>query len=287
VGGLIASITCYFKEFAFSNGGLIVLSSSTESEMPMRKVEVVLPLKLFSTLDRTDSAPLHSQLTKIIEAAILSGKMEPGDRFENEVALGERLGLSRPTIRRAISELVNQGLVVRRRGVGTQVVQGQITRGLELTSLFEDLRTAGLTPKTRMLEVSTVPATKLVAEKLGVQEGADVLYVHRLRFASGTPVAVMENWLNSEYAEPNHATLGTLGLYAALKERGIEIKIAKQNVGARKASSLEAELLEIEKNAPVLTMDRTGYDTSGHAIEYGHHCYRTDIYSLEFTLVSR
>jgi len=253
----------------------------------MRKIEVVLPLRLFSNLDSSESTPLHSQLTQIIEAAILSGKLEPGDRLENEVTLGERLGLSRPTIRRAISELVNRGLLVRRRGVGTQVVQGQITRGLELTSLFEDLRTAGLTPKTRMLEVATVPATKMVAEKLGVQEGADVLYIHRLRFASGSPVAVMENWLNSEYAEPNRARLETLGLYSALKERGIEIKVAKQKIGARKSSALEAELLEIEKSAPVLTMDRTGYDTSGHAIEYGKHCYRTDIYSLEFTLVSR
>jgi DNA-binding GntR family transcriptional regulator len=253
----------------------------------MRKVEIVLPLKLFSKLDRTEAIPLHSQLTQIIEAAILSGKLKPGDRLENEITLGERLGLSRPTIRRAISALVNQGLLVRRRGVGTQVVQGQITRGLELTSLFEDLRTAGLTPKTRMLKVTTVSATKLVAEKLCVEEGADVLYVHRLRFASGTPVAVMENWLNSKYTELNRATLETLGLYAALKDSGIEIKIAKQHIGARKASPLEANLLETEKSAPVLTMDRTGYDVSGHAIEFGRHCYRTDIYSLEFTLVSR
>jgi DNA-binding GntR family transcriptional regulator len=253
----------------------------------MRKVEVILPEAGFSTLDRSGSAPLHSQLTEIIGKAIHSGALSPGDRMENEVSLGERLGLSRPTIRRAIAELVNQGLLVRRRGVGTQVVQGQITRGLELTSLFDDLRAAGLKPQTQMLEMKRMPASNLVAEKLDLPVGFEVLHIRRLRLASGKPVAVMENWLNPEYADPKVSEIQSGGLYACLKEQGIEIRVAKQNIGARKASAEEARLLEIESNGPVLTMDRTGYDKSGHAIEFGHHCYRTDIYSFEFTLVGR
>lgn len=253
----------------------------------MRKVEVILPKASFSTLDREGSSPLHHQLTTIIEAAIQDGALSPGDRMENEVSLGERLGLSRPTIRRAISELVNQGLLVRRRGVGTQVVQGRITRGLELTSLYDDLNAAGLKPTTELLGMKQVAATNLVAEKLGLSAGSTVLHIRRLRMAAGKPVAIMENWLNPEFANPDEQEIKDGGLYDVLKAKGIEIRVAKQTIGARRASEQESKLLEIDNRGPVLTMDRTGYDKSGHAIEFGHHCYRTDIYSFEFTLVGR
>ena len=74
-------------------------------------------------LDRSSPVPLYFQLAQAIEAAILDGELEPGDRFENELALAKRLNLSRPTTRRAIQEMVDKGMLVRKRGVGTQVVQ--------------------------------------------------------------------------------------------------------------------------------------------------------------------
>jgi DNA-binding GntR family transcriptional regulator len=94
----------------------------------MRKKEHVLPIELFSDLDRSSPVSLYAQLTKIIECEILSGSIPPGTRLENELSLGARLSISRPTIRRAIQELVNAGLLVRRRGVGTQVVLGRFAR---------------------------------------------------------------------------------------------------------------------------------------------------------------
>ena len=108
----------------------------------MRKTEVILPLSIFSKLNRKSSVPLYFQLSELLEKSILSGKLAAGDRLENEISICERLGLSRPTVRRAIEELVDKGLLVRRRGLGTQVVHGQVTRGVELTSLFDDLERA-------------------------------------------------------------------------------------------------------------------------------------------------
>src|SRR5258708_39635048 len=69
-------------------------------------------------LDRSSPVPLYYQLAQAIEAAIRDGELTPGDRFENELALAKRLTLSRPTTRRAIQELVDKGLLVRKRGVG-------------------------------------------------------------------------------------------------------------------------------------------------------------------------
>lgn len=84
----------------------------------------IWPESAFLDLDRSGPIPLHFQVSSRLEAAIRSGDIPPGSYLESEIAIGQRLGLSRPTVRRAISELANKGLLVRRRGVGTQVVLG-------------------------------------------------------------------------------------------------------------------------------------------------------------------
>jgi len=245
------------------------------------------PDELFTDLDRTGPVPLYYQVSSRLEKAIRDGVIPTGARLENEISISERLGLSRPTIRRAIQELVDQGLLVRRRGIGTQVVQGQVTRQVELTSLYEDLVSAHHQPGTRVLAHEIVPATALVAEQLGLAEGTEVVFLRRQRSTDGTPVAVLENYLPPDFADITTAQLEQQGLYQVLRGRGVAIRIAKQRIGARRAHGDEAELLDIEKTGPVLTMVRTAFDSGGRAVEFGNHCYRPDMYSFETTLVAK
>jgi DNA-binding GntR family transcriptional regulator len=253
----------------------------------LTQLEKILPLNLFMDLERSGPIPLYFQVAQKIEAAIMDGELPAGSRLENEVALGDRLGLSRPTVRRAIQELVDKGLLVRRRGIGTQVVHGQVTRGVELTSLFEDLTRSGKKPSTKMLEVKEVKADNKMAEILAVAVGSPILYVKRLRLADNVPVSILENWLPADFVDLDHDAMIEHGLYQLLRSRGVNIRVAKQRIGARKSTTLESKLLEIDKNSAVLTMDRTAYDNSGRAVEFGHHCYRPDLYSFEVTLVEK
>lgn len=253
----------------------------------MADQEAVWPDELFADLDRTGPVPLYFQVSSRLEQAIRSGRVPAGARLDNEISIGQRLGLSRPTVRRAIQELVDKGLLVRRRGIGTQVVQGQVTRQVELTSLYEDLQTAHLKPSTRVLAHEVRPADSNVADHLGVPEGSDVVYLRRQRSTEGVPVAVLENYLPSEFADITTEQFEERGLYQILRARGVGIRIAKQRIGARRAHGDEGELLDIDKTGPVLTMERVAFDSSGRAIEYGHHCYRPDMYSFETTLVAK
>lgn len=253
----------------------------------MAEKESLLPNSLFMDLDRSGPIPLYFQVSNRIESAISDGTLAPGARLENEISLGERLGLSRPTVRRAIQELVDKGLLVRRRGIGTQVVHGQVTRKVELTSLFDDLARDNKVPSTHLLEFETIEADARSAEKLSVALGSPVLRVRRVRLADDVPVAVMENFLPAEFTDLDRDQLVDHGLYQMLRGRGVTMRVARQQIGARRASTEESKLLEIEKGGPVLTMDRTAYDNSGRAIEYGHHCYRPDLYSFEITLVDK
>lgn len=253
----------------------------------MQQQEQTLPSGLFMDLDRSGPIPLYYQIATRIEGAILDGRLPPGCRLENEVALVERLGLSRPTIRRAIQDLVDKGLLVRRRGIGTQVVHGQVTRKVELTSLYEDLAGENRTPTTQLLLHEVIPAEAREAERLGVEVDAPVLHIKRLRFADAVPLAILENYLPEDFTNVTEADLTEHGLYQVLRGRGVSIRVARQNIGARRVTSAESDRLQIDKHDPVLTMDRTAYDNSGRAVEFGHHAYRPDLYSFEITLVEK
>ncbi|MBO0701501.1 MAG: GntR family transcriptional regulator [Candidatus Dormibacteraeota bacterium] len=238
-------------------------------------------------LDRSGPVPLYFQVASRIEAAIRSNALPPGSRLEGEISLGERLGLSRPTMRRAIQELVDKGLLVRRRGIGTQVVPWPLSRKVELTSLYEDLAGEGRRPSTTVLLREVVVPDREVCERLGILPPMRSLHVRRLRFSAGAPLAVMENYLAPPFTELSREELAAHGLYQLLRARGTSISVAHQQIGAREASAEESRLLEIRKRAPVLTMERVAYNASGEAVEYGRHCYRPDLYRFETTLVEK
>jgi DNA-binding GntR family transcriptional regulator len=108
-------------------------------------------------------------------------ELPPGSRLENEVALIERLRLSRPTVRRPIQELVDKGMLVRRRGIGTQVVHGQVTRRVELTSLFDDLSQESRRPGAIVLMNEVIPVSERIARMLSIEGSTPVLHLRRGR----------------------------------------------------------------------------------------------------------
>lgn len=247
---------------------------------------VPLPDSVLLT-ERAGPIPLYYQLATALEHAITSGQLPPGSRLENEIPLSVRLGLSRPTVRRAIQDLVDKGLLVRRRGIGTQVVHGAVSRRIELTSLFDDLDRTGKTPATRVLTCEQIEAGGHVAEALGVSDSDSVLHVRRLRSADSVPIAVLENYLPPALIDITAGELESKGLYEILRSRGVTMRVARQRIGARRATPAESRLLDLGRGAPVLSMDRTAYDAGGRAVEFGRHCYRPDLYSFEMTLVEK
>lgn len=244
-------------------------------------------MSLDITLDRRSPVPLYYQLSQQIQQAIESGELKPGDQIDTEMEFAERLGLSRPTVRQAIAELVHKGLLVRRRGVGTQVVHAQIRRPVELTSLFDDLAAAHRHPSTEVIVAEERPADAQVIEYLGLAEGSDVLYLERLRLDDGQPLALMRNWLPLDVLSATGEELQADGLYALMRRSGVQMRVAEQRIGARAASTAEGRLLDVKAGSPLLTMERRTYDESGRAVEFARHAYRADAYTLETTLMVR
>ncbi|HEX6520828.1 MAG TPA: GntR family transcriptional regulator [Streptosporangiaceae bacterium] len=238
-------------------------------------------------LDRTSPIPLYFQIAENLKQAITEGTLKPGDRLDNELDLTERLGVSRPTVRQAVQRLVEQGLVVRRRGLGTVVVAPRILRSVALTSLYDDLSVSGRRPATKVLDVTEIKADNELAAILSLPAGTAVLSVERLRLADGTPLALMHNYLPAGLLKTDPADgLAKAGLYELLRGQGVQLQAGEQVIGARKASGHEAKLLDAPRGATVLTMTRTTYDQAGRPVEHGSHAYLADRYSFRMTLVA-
>jgi DNA-binding GntR family transcriptional regulator len=239
------------------------------------------------SVDRSSPVPLYFQLSRQLEAAIEQGALTPGTLLGNEIELAARLGLSRPTVRQAIQSLVDKGLLVRRRGVGTQVVHSRIRRPLELSSLYDDLEAAGQRPSTRVLADRLVPAPPEAAAALDVTEGSEVRRIERLRLAHGEPMAYLCNHLPADLLDLDRSHLETTGLYRLMRAAGITLHSARQTIGARAATAAEAAGLDEPPRAPLLTMERVTYDDTGRPVEYAAHVYRASRYSFEFQLLVR
>ena len=244
------------------------------------------PAALPIRVDRSSPVPLYFQVAQHLEQMIESGELPMGTRLENEIGLADQLGLSRPTMRRAIEYLVGRGLLVRKRGIGTQVVHTKVTREVELTSLYDDLAKTGRDPSTRVVSFRTEAALDALAGKLGIPAETQVYVFERLRYADAEPLALMRNHVPVQLLRLTPEDLEAQGLYNLFRANGITMRIAKQAIGARASTAAEARALGERARSPLLTMERSAYDDHGRPVEYGQHLYRASRYSFDLTLTA-
>ena len=230
------------------------------------------------SVDRSSPVPLYFQLALYFEAAIRSGALLPGVRLENEVQLAQELGLSRPTVRAAFLYLADKGLVERKRGYGTVVTKEKINRDVELTSLHDDLASAGKTPTTQVLRNEVAHANETVAD------GDLVVSLERIRLADGEPIALLHNYLPAALVHLSNDMLAQHGLYELLRASGIRLSSATQRMSAKTASAAEARALDEARGTALLTMERVAFDSGGRPIEFGQHVYRASRYAFTTSL---
>jgi DNA-binding GntR family transcriptional regulator len=239
------------------------------------------------TVDRSSPVPLYYQIAQQLKQAVEAGELSPGTRLATEIDLAADLGVSRPTMRKAMEYLVGEGLIVRLRGAGTRVVSRKVMRYLELTSLYDDLHATGQRPTTQVLSNTVEAATPQVAEALAIEEGSPVAAIVRIRSAMDQPIAKLTNYLPADLLSVTVEDLQAHGLYALMRRAGITLDSATQVIGARSATAAEARQLGEHKGAALLAVQRTAFDDRRVAVEYGSHIYCAGQYSFEMSLSAR
>lgn len=237
---------------------------------------------------RPDAArPAYIRLKEQLLDRITAHEWQPEDCLPSERTLCEEYGLSRMTVRQALAELEKEGIIKRVHGKGTYVQREKLTQPLlKLTSFSEDMRQRGFVPGAQTLALERIPAGKLLAEKLRVAVGDEVILLKRLRLASGEPMAIETAYLPSERCGAIYDQLAqNKSLYHLMRTQlCIELSGAKQSIEVTGVQGWEAKLLRIAETDLVMKIERQTFDTQKHPVEYVVSKYRADKYKLYIEL---
>jgi GntR family transcriptional regulator len=206
----------------------------------------------------------------------------PGDPLPSEAELCERFSVSRMTVRQALAELTNDGLVERRRGQGTFVAHRPVHRrpGVFL-SFTEEMNRRGVQATSRLLAARLDDPRRAEVDDLGLAPGSRVVRIVRVRLADGVPVALEDAALVPELGDVLAEDLGAGSLHGALERRGIVATRATGTITARLARASETELLDLAPQAALLVELRLLFDQHGRAFERTETRYVADRYVID------
>jgi GntR family transcriptional regulator len=221
--------------------------------------------------------PAYRQIEESLLELIDAGRLAAGDRMPPERDLAARLGVSRMTLRQALDGLVRRGLLVRRGGRGTFVAAPKVEQDLRvLRSYPEELHDQGVATDTRILRFETVPASLRVAAALGVDAGASLHQIERLRRAGGEPLLLESAWVEVERVPDLAREAVARSLWGALAEAGHPVVRAVERLEPVVAGQQEARLLRVAAGSPLMLVQRTAYTTGGRAVEHAVGVFRGD-----------
>ncbi len=232
---------------------------------------------------RDSKLPYYQQLYDLLYKDISGGRWRPGDMLPSETELIDRYQVSRITVRQALALLVKDGLIYRRRGLGTFVSVPKIEQGLNrIISFSEDMRRRGFQAGTAVLSSGLVAASEEIAERLELDPGEEIAYLERIRLADGEPMSIEISYLihrlcpdilKKDFARtPLRETLA--------RDYDLLLTNAKQQIRAITASAELAEKLLVSFGAPLFYIERISYSQYNKPVEYLQLYHRGDRYTL-------
>lgn len=229
--------------------------------------------------------PLYERIRLALRDGILAGRHAPGSRVPSESALGSQYGVSRITVRQALSALQQEGLIYTRQGKGSFVSRPKAFQNVSTLQGFgEQMATLGYEVLNQLQDLREVPASTRVAERLGVSAGEPVTQIQRVRLLDREPVSVEWTWVR--------LALGRLLAQADLIGRdiflilendcGVPLGHADLALDAVPADADTAQALRIAVGDPVLRIERLTHDHHGQPVDYEFLYFRGDTFQYRF-----
>jgi GntR family transcriptional regulator len=234
--------------------------------------------------------PLYGKVEEVLASEIARGDLKPGDRLPSEEELLTRFGVSRITVRRAIQNLIQRGIVEIRRGRGTYVLAPRVSQELTtLTGFAEDMDIHGRKASARVVSQEVVAANAIVARQLGISKGVRVMRIERVRLADSVPMSFDETYLPLDIGKQIVSDdLRIKPIFTLLEEKyGILLTDAEYKMEAAAASAHIAQALAISEGSPVFRIERTSFAEGGHPIDYEVLSYRGDLIRFVTRLARR
>ena len=241
-------------------------------------------------VEKGSSIPIYSQVERMVMEMIDAGLLASGQRAPSERKLAEQLGISRMTVRAALSNLIADGFLYSVPGKGTFVADPKLRQDLlELTSFTQDMQRRGLRPGSRLLDLGVHrEAPAKVYQALGLPEEEELVRLHRLRTADDQPMCLETSYLpGASFSWLLGQDFESKSLYKALEDHGVELIKAEEHLEATSVREAETELLTIPVGSPALLIERTTYTMQEKPVEYVKSLYRGDRYRFSTILFKR
>lgn len=237
-------------------------------------------------LNQESSIPLHSQIEEYLRRLIRLKEYKNGNNFiPKEVTLSKKLGVSRNTVRQAVNKLVNEGLVERKKGVGTKVVQKKIATRLDnWISFTKEMQNQGIDVVNYMVKATFINAPKSVYEALSIPSTKEIWKLEKIRGSNSA------KYLYSvSYFHPRVGITGkedfNMPLYELLeKEHDTIVATSKEKISAIVASKKIGLFLDVEEEIPVLKRERQVCDVGDRPVEFNIVYYRTDYFTYDIDI---
>jgi GntR family transcriptional regulator len=253
---------------------------------PNGKLE--LKKALSSRVRKTNGVPLYVQVRETLRSEYT--QLVPGTAIPTELELIERFGVSRITLRKAVDDLVVDGLLERHQGKGTFTSVPKLTHELNaISSWTEQLRALGYNPRTAKRTSGEIAPPRRVAHALALAPAEKVIMLRRTRLVGDEPLSLMTNYIPSRLVPNfNQQAEGAESLYELLEQRyNLIPHRATDTVETRAATDEEAETLGIEPWSPILVVTRLSYLADGSPLELAIAISRGDRYQYRVTLYGR
>lgn len=234
----------------------------------------------------TQGVPVYVQIREQLRQEIAGGTLKRGEKLPPEHELAARFNVSRMTLRESVEDLVHEGLLYRRHGIGTFVAVPHLQRDhTRLTSFFDKAEQEGIKVRASLLKLEVIPAKPPVAKALDLAPGSQVIRVKTLRYANNVPITVHDAHLPHQlFAAILKENFEVQHLWDLFEKCGYKVKRAVQRLEAREADKQISKLMRIKEGTPVLFKERTVYSTDGTPVEFTYCWNRGDLYSLTVEL---
>lgn len=238
-------------------------------------------------IQRNGQTPIYEQIYQKLLEQIQNEEFDSGATFPSERELAERFGVSRMTVRQALTTLKQEGFIYHERGIGAFVSKRKLdVHTRNLVGFTEEMVERGLVPSSRLLLAKLEKANEETAGFLGIETGDEVFHLQRLRLADGSPMAFEDAYLPADrYPNLDKFSLENVSLYEILKsEFGVRLSHATEVLEAMAVSKKIGEALSIKENSPVLMVHRVVFSDANLAVESVKTFYRADRYRATFYL---
>jgi GntR family transcriptional regulator len=235
-------------------------------------------------INHQSKVPLHIQVEELMRKLIASPEFRNGAFLPKEVELANRLGVSRNTIRQATNKLEYEGLLVRKKGVGTKVAKKKtLSTGLDhWYSFTQEMRERGIQVENLFVKAEWVPASEKIARFFNIRLHKTVLKLSKLKGSEGEPIVFFESYFHPRIGISKEEDFSR-PLYSMLEEKfGVLVVRSSENINAGTAGKLGRKL-KVPATAPILIRERFVYDPGDRPIEYNLGYYRSDkfTYSID------